>query len=206
MSHPLPPNSNMRNPKSLRVDAARNKARILDVAERVFAEEGLSASTDRIATLAGVGIGTIFRHFSTKELLLQAVLARQVTALVAEANALVATSNDEGEILCLFLRRAFELAATKKVIVAALEKTGTPATLDTSNRAELLRALDALLKRAQTSGKIRQDINSDELVALMQGFLQSSKYIQADKSARERILSVVLNGLRPNTKDSTSIH
>ncbi len=189
----------MRPPKSLRLDAARNKARILDAAEKVFAEEGLAASTDRVATLAGVGIGTVFRHFSTKELLLQAVLDRQVTALVAEANALVATSNDAGETFRLFLRRAFELATTKKIIVAVLEKTGNPATLDTSNRIELLRVLDALLKRAQGSGKIRQDINLDELVALMQGLLQSSKYIQSDKSAREHVLDIVLDGLRPTT-------
>jgi AcrR family transcriptional regulator len=187
----------MRTPKSLRADATRNKARILDAAEKVFAEEGFAASTDRVATLAGVGIGTVFRHFLTKELLLQAVLDRQVTALVAEANALVATSNDEGEIFCLFLRKAFELAATKKVIVAALEKTGNQATLDTSNRAELLRTLDALLKRAQGSGKIRQDINLDELVALMQGLLQSSEYIQSGKPAREHVLSIVVDGLRP---------
>jgi AcrR family transcriptional regulator len=189
----------MHTPKSLRIDAARNKVRVLDAAEKVFAEEGLAASTDRIAMRAGVGIGTVFRHFSTKELLLQAVLDRQVSALVSEANALLATSNDEGETFRLFLRRAFELAATKKVLVAALEKTGNPATLDTNNRTELLRTLDALFKRAQRSGKIRQDINLDELVALMQGLLQSNKYIQSGKSAREHVLDIVLDGLRPTT-------
>jgi AcrR family transcriptional regulator len=195
----LPNNLNKDTHKRLRVDAARNKARILDAAEKVFTKEGLTASTERVAMQAGVGIGTIFRHFPTKELLLRAVLDRQITTLVADAHHLVVTSNHTSEAFFSFLRQAFELVGTKKLIVSALEETGSPITLDTSNRIKLLKDLDILLKRAQSNGEVRDDISLDELLALMQGLLQSSKYIQSDKPAREHVLGIVLDGLRPTS-------
>lgn len=199
MSYLLSNNQNSGSQKELRADAVRNKALILDAAEKVFAEEGLTASSNRVAARAGVGIGTVFRHFPTKELLLHAVLDRQIAVLVTEAKDLVTQPGDNGRAFFLFLHRAFELTISKRLIMAALAEASNSANLDEGNRVALLGALGTLLERAQSSGAVRPDVSLDEVIALMQGLLQSVKYMRSDKTARTHVLNIVLDGLRTTT-------
>src|SRR5258708_17586261 len=97
--------------KRPRADAQRNRARLLDVAELVFATKGIGASTEEIAREAGVGIGTVFRHFPTKEALLEAVFIRRLQQLAARADAL-AEADDPGAAFFSFFSYVVELAVT----------------------------------------------------------------------------------------------
>src|ERR1700680_1105959 len=98
--------------RPLRADAQRNRARLLDVAEVVFASKGIAASTEEIAREAGVGIGTVFRHFPTKEALLEAVFVRRLEQLAAHADAL-ADAYDPGAAFFTFFSHVVELAVTQ---------------------------------------------------------------------------------------------
>src|SRR5215471_4249673 len=102
----------------MRADARRNRARVLEAAEAVFAARGTSASTEEIALRAGVGAGTVFRHFPTKEALLEAILADRVARLGEEARSLAASADPGAALLGLFARMVEE-AAVKKTYVEA---------------------------------------------------------------------------------------
>src|ERR1700674_2193042 len=100
----------------MRADARRNRARVLDAAEAIFADRGTSASTEEIAVRAGVGIGTLFRHFPTKEALLEAILMERVARLGEVARSL-ATAADPGAALFGLFGRMVEQAVRKKSYV-----------------------------------------------------------------------------------------
>ena len=101
--------------KGLRADARRNRARLLAVAEDVFATRGTSASTEDIAAAAGVGIGTLFRHFPTKEALLEAVFVERLRCLADDANRL-ANAPDAGQAFFVFFRSVLNQARGKSAI------------------------------------------------------------------------------------------
>ena len=118
--------------RPLRADARRNRARLLDVAEAVFAAKGTSASTEEIAREAGVGIGTVFRHFPTKEALLEAVFVGRLQRLADEAEAHL-DADDPGAAFFAFFGSAVEQSATKTAFADALAQAGVDvqeATLD----------------------------------------------------------------------------
>ena len=106
-------------PRPVRADAQRNRARLLDAAERVFALHGVAASTEEIARQAGVGIGTVFRHFPTKEALLEAVFRRRLQQLATHADAL-ANAPDPGAAFFGFVSHVVELAVTQRAQIDAL--------------------------------------------------------------------------------------
>src|SRR3981081_1817644 len=138
--------------KPQRADAQRNRARLLEVAELVFDSRGIDASTEEIAREAGVGIGTVFRHFPTKEALLEAVFVRRLEQLAAHADAL-ADAFDPGAAFFTFFSYVVELAVTQRAQVEALAETGVNLETGTSRgQDELRRALGALLLRAQQAG------------------------------------------------------
>ena len=181
----------------MRADARRNRARILKVAEAVFAAKGASASTEEIALLAGVGAGTLFRHFPTKEALLEAILMEHVARL-AEAARSMATSADPGAALFDLFTRMVEEAVKKKTYVDALADAGLDTGLATSRvRQDAVQALGALLARAQQAGAVRDDIGVAELIALVVGTSRAAEHAGQDRAVRARTLQVVFDGLRP---------
>lgn len=183
--------------RPLRADARRNRGRILEAAEAVFAAKGVAASTEEVARRAGVGIGTVFRHFPTKEALLEAVVDGHLRRLADEAVALAA-ADDPGAALAVFFGRAMERSPAKLALVDALAAAG----VDVGRRAgspagrELHRALEALLARAQRAGAVRGDVGVADLVALLVGASRAAEHAGWDRGARARILAVVLDGLR----------
>jgi AcrR family transcriptional regulator len=184
--------------KPLRVDARRNRARVLDAAEAVFAAKGTAASTEEIARQAGVGIGTVFRHYPTKEALLEAVLADRLRQLADEVDAL-ASAEDPSEALASLFTRAVDRASTKLALVDTLTAAGVEVTKHaTSSQVgqRLLGALGTLLTRAQQSGSVRDDIGVTELIALLVGTSRAVEQASWDPLAQARILAVVLDGLR----------
>jgi AcrR family transcriptional regulator len=184
----------------MRADAQRNRARVLEAAEAVFAAKGASASTEEIALQAGVGIGTVFRHFPTKEALLEAILIDRVAKLGEVARSL-ATSDDPGAALFGLFTRMVEQAARKKTYVDALADAGLDSRIARSEVGqEAVQALGALLARAQRAGAVRDDIGVTELIALVVGASRAAEHAGWGTAVRGRTLQVVFDGLRPQAE------
>jgi AcrR family transcriptional regulator len=181
----------------MRADAARNRARLLDVAAQVFAERGVSVTTEEIAKAAGVGVGTLFRHFPTKEALLEAVLVRRLEKLTTEIDRLAAEQQPvEAFFACFTLM--VDQSAGKNEFAQALAAAGIDVHQTLSEASRLVRArLAELLTGAQQAGAVRPDLGVPELLALLVGTADMVERLGADPAGRERIFSVIFNGLRP---------
>lgn len=181
-------------PKKLRADARRNRARILAAAEAVFAEHGPSASTEQVAERAGVAIGTVFRHFPTKQELLQAIMKDLLERLTDDAAALVGEGDPAA--LFTFFTHVVEQAAYEKTVVDLLARTGVD--LRVADSVRLLREkLAELLKRSQESGTVRPDARLDEVIALLTVACEGALHSGWDPDLRRRTLAIVFDGLRP---------
>lgn len=180
--------------RPLRADAQRNRARVLAAAERVFAERGTAASTEEVARAAGVGIGTVFRHFPTKEALLQALVVERLARVAADARERSASS-DAGHAFFDFFTSTVRGSATKLELVDALAQLGVhPDEAIAPVAKEVTAALAALLKRAQRAGAVRADVGVGDVIALLAGASQARRY-----AARDQPLAVILDGLRVRT-------
>lgn len=179
--------------RPLRADALRNRAKVLAAAEEVFAVQGTSASTEEVARKAGVGIGTVFRHFPTKESLLEAVLVALLERLAAEARDL-RSADDPGAAFFGFFGRVVSQAATKQAVTEALAEAGVDAREATGRAGPDLRAaIGVLLGRAQEAGAVRADVGPGEVMALLAGM----SYAAGRAGARQDVLRIAFDGLRP---------
>jgi len=181
--------------RALRADAQRNRTRILEAAEAVFAAKGPSASTEEIAQKAGVGIGTVFRHFPTKESLLKAITHAVALRLAEETRAL-ATEGDPATVLFTFFTRMVEQVAEKKTVVDLLAQAGIPVTVAKPVLA-LREAVEVLVAKAQQAGAVRADVGVPEVMALLIGLCQASLHTRWEPDLRDRTLAIVFAGLRP---------
>jgi AcrR family transcriptional regulator len=182
----------------VRADARRNRARILEAAEAVFAEQGASASTEAVAARAGVAIGTVFRHFPTKPELLQAVVMNLWDRLVTEVDALV---NDPGDVTALFefCTRVMAIGAQNRAVFERLAETGTRVHVGDA-LARLSPAVDLLLERAQKAAAVRDDLQSAELIALLAALCQEAMTGEWSEQFRHRALTILFDGMRPTPK------
>jgi AcrR family transcriptional regulator len=180
--------------RRLRADAARNRARVLDVAYDTFAAEGLSVPIDEIARRAGVGAGTIYRHFPTKEALFQAVIEDRMQRLVDDGRKLLQTVGP-GEALFSYLRSlVLQWGAADRGLVDALAGFGIDiATAAPDAEDAFLAMLDELLRAAQQAGTARPDIGVREVKAIMVGCQAMEAY---NSELAERVTDVVVDGLR----------
>ncbi|MFE4209837.1 TetR/AcrR family transcriptional regulator, partial [Streptomyces goshikiensis] len=155
--------------RPLRADAARNRARVLDVATEVFATRGVGVSTEEIARAAGVGVGTLFRHFPTKEALLAAVMVRRLEAMAA-MTARLADRDGPAEAFFSCFRLVVEQSEGKSEFVRALAAAGVDvhASLQEPTR-EIQTRLAGLLSEAQQAGAVRPELCMPELLALLVG-------------------------------------
>jgi AcrR family transcriptional regulator len=184
----------------LRADARRNRARLLEVAEQVFADRGIGASTEEIARQAGVGIGTVFRHFPTKAALLEAVFVERLTRLGERAAAL--SQNEEpGPAFFTFVALVVDQAPSKNAFADALAAAGVDAQAVASGvSGEFAGAMTVLVRNAQQAGVVRPDIGVSELKAVLVGASRAVEQGGDDPAARAKILAVMLDGLRPPAK------
>ncbi|MEZ0068924.1 AcrR family transcriptional regulator [Streptacidiphilus sp. MAP12-20] len=183
--------------RPLRADARRNRARLLEVAEAVFTARGTTVPTEEIAREAGVGVGTLFRHFPTKEALLEAVLLSRLDRLAEEATRLAADETP-GDAFFAFFAQVVDHSSTKNAFAEALSAAGVDVRQATSDVGQTLRkALASLLADAQRAGAVRPDLGVPELTALLVGTHRMMEHLGDDSAARERTFAVVFDGLRP---------
>lgn len=180
--------------RPLRADAARNRARVLQVAYDTFAAEGLSVPIDEIARRAGVGAGTVYRHFPTKDDLFKAVVQDRIQRIVAAGRALL-DDGDRGEALFGFMRSmVLDWGATDRGLTDALAGLGidVKAAMPEAEK-EFLRVLSELLRAAQEAGTVRRDVDVPDVKAIVVGCQAMQAY---QPSGAEHLLRVVLDGLR----------
>lgn len=181
--------------RPMRADAQRNRARVLEVAAETFAAEGLSVPVHEIARRAGVGTGTVSRHFPTKEALFQAVLRDRMEQVVQRARAL-AGGEDPGEAFFVFFALMVDEGAANRGVVDALAGAGYDFQADAAESTyDVMSAWRGLLERAQGAGVIRADVDIADVKALLAGCLDRERPT-ADPAARARMLAVVRAGLR----------
>jgi AcrR family transcriptional regulator len=161
---------------TLRADAQRNLDRLLGAASECFAEQGAHASVDEIARRAGVGHGTVFRRFPTKEALLDAVLGKELDRMLLLAQAALADP-DPGTGFERFFRAAAEGYARNLALVEGVERCR-----ELPQFAPLEQASGALVRRAQEAGAVRRDLEPHEIFELV--------------PAASRFPAVILDGLR----------
>jgi len=184
-------------PDDLRADARRNRCRILEAAEAVFTSKNMAASTEEGAAAAGVGIGTVFRHFPTKNALLEALLVSKLCRLVHEAESL-SSSEDPRAALFAFFTHMLEESSSKKAYSETLAAAGVDvrgATLETKKA--LGAAIGKLLTSAQRAGTVRKDVGVAELMALMAGASHAAEHATNSREIATRALQIIFDGLRP---------
>jgi AcrR family transcriptional regulator len=183
--------------KPMRADAKQNREQILQAAHKIFAEKGLSVPISEIAREAGSGIGTIYRHFPTKEALFEAVNMNYKQQLTAEAQSLI-NHPDPGKAFFDFFSRIMEEGFTNRALKDAF-KSGTFNTRTENSGViqDFQSACANLLTRAQQAKAVREDIEVRDLITLMFGLLAIEQPKGAlDSNRFNRLLSIVRDGLR----------
>ena len=178
----------------MRADALRNRAAILAAAEAVFAEQGTSAPTEEVAARAGVAIGTVFRHFPTKDALLAAMMKELLARLAEEAAELI-SDGDPATALFTFFARVVEQAAARKTVADLLADRGIDLRA-AGPVATLRRELETLLAGAIEAGAVRNDVGGAEVLALLAATSDAALRSGWDSRLQQRVLAVVFAGLR----------
>ncbi|NKQ54939.1 helix-turn-helix transcriptional regulator [Amycolatopsis sp. K13G38] len=173
----------------LRADARRNRARVLAAAQEAFADEGLSVPLDEIARRAGVGAGTVYRHFPSKESLFEAVVLDGVERLSEQARERL-TAAEPGPAFFEFIEIVAEQAMLNKALCEALESAG--GSLSHTPHTDFRALFGELLRRAQAAGAVRQDLEPEDLTALLAGYLA----INRQSSPGRALGRVLTDGLR----------
>lgn len=183
-------------PRKPRADAQRNRERILEVAKAAFTRSGANASLDDIAKEAGVGAGTLYRHFPTRDALLEGVYQSEVEKLAAAERELSAKLPPL-EALRAWMLLFIDYIAAKHIIAPALNTiVGGVSRLYEGSRAQITGAIDALVKRAIKSGDIRKDLDAFDLLRALIGVSNVASSPDWQQSAR-RLVDILISGSRP---------
>ena len=182
--------------RPLRADAERNRRRILDVARRLFAERGLSITLDDVAREAGLGVGTVYRRFASREALVEALFEERMDEIVAIADEALELA-DPWEALTTFLERTMMLQATdrglKELVLGSSEGRDRVIRM----RARMRPRAEALVRRAQEAGALRADFAPQDLplLQIMIGAIVDASATVAPDLWR-RLLGLLLDGMR----------
>jgi AcrR family transcriptional regulator len=180
-----------------RADSARNRQLLIDTAKAAFADVGLNVSLEEIARRAGVGIGTLYRHFPSREAIVEAVYRREVEQL-AEAVPELLDCSPPGEALHKWMHLFVDYIATKRLIAPSLgAATGETSALRANSTALITQAVATLVKRAADSGAVRKDIAPSDLLRAMVGVSYGNPDEAWEASAR-RLIDLLMDGLRRN--------
>jgi AcrR family transcriptional regulator len=189
-------------PRKPRADSLRNREQLIAAAKQAFGERGAEAPLEEIARRAGVGIGTLYRHFPTRPALLAAVYRREVEQLGAAAERLLATK-PAGEALEAWLHQLVDYIATKRVIAPALQASPDAGSTLAASGPTISAAIRRLAEAAMASGDIRADLAEDDLQRLLAGVAIGYNQAGWEASAR-RLISILMAGLRASASGSTA--
>ena len=188
--------SSPRPQRKTRTDAQRNRERILEVAKVAFARSGVNTSLDDVARQAGVGAGTLYRHFPTRDALLEAVYHTEVGKLAAAEREL-SEKLTPVEALRAWMLLFVDYIAEKHIIAPALNTfVGGPSKLYESSRAQITGAIESLVKRAIKSGDIRKDLEAFDLLRALIGVSNVASAPDWQQSAK-RLVDILILGSRP---------
>jgi AcrR family transcriptional regulator len=191
-SSPVPRSVTTSKPE--RADKARNRARILEAASAAFAESGMETQMDDVATRAGVGVGTVYRHYATKDALMVAMVRRKFTQILEVSLAALEQEGEPFEIFQGFLRDSAAVTAQDAAAQAALMRAGDEVWQHAADiHEELGRTTQILVDRAQAAGTMRPDVSAADVPMLMCGVSAS---MAAGAWDWRRHLEIVLDGLR----------
>jgi AcrR family transcriptional regulator len=182
-------------PRPLRADARRNREAVLKAAKSVLARYGPDAQMDDIARRAKVGVGTVYRHFPTKEALIQALMIErfeQITTFVEGG----LDDPDPWNGFVDSLWRGAELAAGDRAISALFGDRIAALTEVQASTTRLIRAASELIRRAQQAGAMRPDVTVEDVPVFMCGVMQAMHQLDRDPEAWRRHLQLVIDGLR----------
>jgi AcrR family transcriptional regulator len=184
----------------MRADAQRNHDKILAAAEEIFALDGVAVPIDIVAERAGVGVGTLYRHFPTKESLYEAIVTTRIAGLLTTADMFIDTPNsDAGLALNSFLREFARQASEKQDLFEALEQNGVDIKTRFSERIdELMEKIDILRQRAADAGAIRRDVETGDIMNLVSGTCHAAGHSGVDEAGFQRLVNIVLSGLQPS--------
>jgi len=183
-----------RDNRPVRADARRNIDALLRAARKVFDASGVNAPVKEIADRAGVGVGTLYRHFPQRPDLIKAIIRKEVDAC-AEAASVLAANHSAAEALALWMQRLVDLVATKRGLAAAIH-SGNPAyrSLPDYVLSRLTPALKGLLDAAAAAGTIRTDVNAAEL--LLAGMRVAAPASDGDIAQARRMVALMVDGVR----------
>jgi AcrR family transcriptional regulator len=179
-----------------RTDALRNRERILEVAKAAFTRQGANASLEEIAKQAGVGAGTLYRHFPTRDVLIEGVYRNEVEKLAAAA-ARFAETMSPIEALRAWMLLLVDYIAAKHIIAPALNSIGGgPSRLYEGSRSTIHDSIDGLVKLAKKSGDLRKDLDAFDLLRALIGASHVGSGADWQQSAR-RLVDILIAGSRP---------
>lgn len=179
-----------------RADAVRNRERLLEAAKAAFTRDGADASLDEIARRAGVGAGTLYRHFPTRDALIEAVYQSEVEKLAA-AESRFAAEMAPMDALRAWMLLLVDYIAAKHIIAPALNSVvGGPYRLYEGSRSQIQGVMDRLVKRAKKSGEVRRDLDPADLLHALIGISHVRSGADWQQSAR-RLVNILIQGSRP---------
>lgn len=182
-----------------RADGERNRARILEVAKGVFARDGAAASLDDIARRAGVGSGTLYRHFPTRDALIEAVYQNGVERLAAAAKRFSATMSPL-DALRAWMQHFIDYVVEKKLIIPAMETVaGGSMRMIEGSRSVIHTAFIGLVGRAIASGELRADTDPNDFLRTLIGVFHTTELPGWEQSAR-RIVDLLITGSLATSK------
>jgi AcrR family transcriptional regulator len=192
---PMSQTSTTEQAKSMRADARRNREKLLAAAVHLFADAGESVPLEAVAERAGVGVGTLYRHFPTREALAEAAYRNEVQRLCHSAAELLAEEPPE-VALADWIDRFVTYVSAKRSMASVLQSVvASDASLYTDARAEMLQAVTLLLDAASAAGTIRADVDPDDVLRLMSGIWLIADGADWSERAR-RLLALVMDGMR----------
>jgi AcrR family transcriptional regulator len=199
--------------RPLRADAERNRRRLLDAATAIFCERGLDVGVGEIAERAQVGRGTLFRNFPSKEHLIAAIVVERMQESVSRGRA-VLDASDPGEALFGLIDQSVGLVQTDRALFDALDDEWLANDEIHAAHTELMSVLDALVRRAQEAGAVREDVSAVDVMMLIKGVCEASRsFAHLDPDIAARQLDLVraaistpgaqrpLRGRRPTIED-----
>jgi AcrR family transcriptional regulator len=182
--------------RPLRADARRNRERVLTAAREVFAEQGREAQMDDVARRAEVGVGTVYRHFPTKEALIDALVAEAFGRLIVVAQEQARREDDPWDALVTTLWAGAEILAGDRAVSAIMAEMYGPVNVDLDQQLQMTETMTILVDRARDAGTLRADVILDDIPTVMCGIGMATCKPHSVPDAWRRHLAIIIDGLR----------